>query len=92
MPSPPHNEFLEYALAMAFADGLLDPVKQFRYIGILRRRLGELDIEAEHELIVSHTSELRTADRRRITALVEYVRDKERLGPTVKNLGNEGRL
>ena len=75
------NDYLEYALAMAFADGLLDPVKQVKYTEQLRDWFSGIDIEAEYETIQNRESRLPSALRRRITALVEYVKDKERLGP-----------
>ena len=82
------NDYLEYALAMAFADGLLDPVKQVKYTEQMRDWFSGIDIEAEYERIQKHESGLPSATRRRITALVEYVKDKERLGPgSVKGHG-----
>ena len=62
------NEYLEYVLAMAMADGLLDPVKQGHYLEQLRSWFVDVDLEAEYIRIQRNESRLPSAIRRRVEA------------------------
>ena len=77
----PTNDYLDYALAMAVGDGLL---KSTEYVTYLRKVLQEVDLEAEYDRIAHYKdSKLSSAMRRRVVALVTYVRAKENKGPSV---------
>lgn len=86
------NDFLAYILAMAMGDGLISPHTQGRYLRKLQDEFEDTDMEAEYELIVNKESRLPAAKRRRIVALVEYARDKERLGPETLKASGDGRF
>jgi len=76
-----NNDYLDYALTMAVADGLL---KSAEYVEYLRHNLQTVDLETEYNLIRNYkTSRLSAVKRRQILALMEYTRAKESKGPVV---------
>lgn len=75
------NTYLDYALTMAIADGLL---KSAEYVDVLKKRLADVDMEKEYiKIVSSRSSHLNYKDRMRVVAIVEYVRAKEAAGPEV---------